>query len=51
MAAYPPRFGDREEGHGGYDAVQLASALTWQESVGMEVIVGTLDHVIGEIVI
>jgi hypothetical protein len=28
----------------GYDAVQLASALTWQESVGMEVIVGTFDR-------
>ena len=27
----------------GYDAVQLASALMWQESVGMEVIVGTFD--------
>ena len=28
----------------GYDAVQLASALMWQESVGMEVIVGTFDR-------
>jgi len=27
----------------GYDAVQLASALTWQESVGMEIIVATFD--------
>jgi uncharacterized protein len=27
----------------GYDAVQLASALMWQESVGMEVVVGTFD--------
>jgi predicted nucleic acid-binding protein len=28
----------------GYDAVQLASALMWQESVGMEVVVGTFDR-------
>jgi len=27
----------------GYDAVQLASALLWQESIGMDVIVGTFD--------
>jgi predicted nucleic acid-binding protein len=27
----------------GYDAVQLASALTWQESVGTDVIVATFD--------
>ena len=27
----------------GYDAVQLASALTFQESVGAEVVVGTFD--------
>ena len=28
----------------GYDAVQLASALTWQESIGTEVVVGTFDR-------
>lgn len=27
----------------GYDAVQLASALTWQESVGTDIIVATFD--------
>lgn len=27
----------------GYDAVQLASAITWQESVGIEVLVATFD--------
>lgn len=27
----------------GYDAVQLASALTWQESIGQEVVLGTFD--------
>jgi uncharacterized protein len=27
----------------GYDAVQLASALIWQESVGLDVIVATFD--------
>ncbi len=28
----------------GYDAVHLASALTWQESIGLDVIVGTFDR-------
>jgi predicted nucleic acid-binding protein len=28
----------------GYDAVQLASALTWQESVGAEVTLATFDR-------
>jgi predicted nucleic acid-binding protein len=28
----------------GYDAVQLASALMWQESVGIEIVVGTFDR-------
>lgn len=27
----------------GYDAVQLASALTWQESIGAEIVVATFD--------
>lgn len=27
----------------GYDAVQLASALTWQESVGTDIVVATFD--------
>ena len=28
----------------GYDAVQLASALTWQEAVGVEITLATFDH-------
>lgn len=28
----------------GYDAVQLASALTWQEAVGAEITLATFDH-------
>jgi uncharacterized protein len=32
-----------EHGLRGYDAVQLASALTWQESVGEEIVVATFD--------
>ena len=28
----------------GYDAVQLASALTWQESVGAEITMATFDR-------
>ena len=27
----------------GYDAVQLASALTWQESVGTDIVIATFD--------
>ncbi len=27
----------------GYDAVQLASALTWQEAIGQDVFLGTFD--------
>jgi len=27
----------------GYDAVQLASALTWQESIGQDIFLGTFD--------
>ena len=27
----------------GYDAVQLASALTWQEGVGTDIVVATFD--------
>lgn len=33
-----------EHGLRGYDAVQLASALTWQESVGEEVVLATFDQ-------
>ena len=33
-----------EHGLRGYDAVQLASALTWQESVGEPIVVATFDH-------
>jgi predicted nucleic acid-binding protein len=32
----------------GHDAVQLASALTWQESVGVEVLFATFDRRLGE---
>ncbi|MBI4477335.1 MAG: hypothetical protein HY654_09195 [Acidobacteria bacterium] len=32
-----------EHGLRGYDAVQLASALTWQESVGEEIVLATFD--------
>lgn len=33
-----------EHGLRGYDAVQLAAALTWQESVGEEIVVATFDQ-------
>lgn len=33
-----------EHGLRGYDAVHLASALTWQESVGEEIVVATFDQ-------
>lgn len=33
-----------EHGLRGSDAVQLASALTWQESVGAEIVVATFDQ-------
>jgi len=32
----------------GYDAVQLASALTWQESVGAEITLATFDRQLWE---
>jgi predicted nucleic acid-binding protein len=32
-----------EHGLRGYDAVQLAAALTWQESVGAEIVLATFD--------
>lgn len=32
----------------GYDAVQLASALTWQESIGHDVFLGTFDSQLWE---
>ena len=28
----------------GYDAVQLAAALTWREAMGREVVLGTFDR-------
>ena len=28
----------------GYDTVQLASALTWQEAAGQEIVLATFDH-------
>lgn len=33
----------------GYDAVQLASALTWQEAVGEEIVLATFDRQLWEI--
>jgi uncharacterized protein len=33
-----------DHGLRGYDAVQLASALTWQESVGAEILLATFDQ-------
>jgi predicted nucleic acid-binding protein len=32
----------------GYDAVQLASALTWQDSIGQEVVLATFDRQLWE---
>jgi len=32
----------------GYDAVQLASALTWQDSVGTEIVLATFDQQLWE---
>jgi predicted nucleic acid-binding protein len=32
----------------GYDAIQLASALTWQESIGEDVILATFDRQLWE---
>lgn len=37
-----------EHGLRGYDAVQLASALTWQESVGEEIVLATFDRQLWE---
>ena len=37
-----------EHGLRGYDAVQLASALAWQESVGEEIVVATFDQQLWE---
>ena len=33
-----------EHGLRGYDAIQLASALTWQESFGEEIVLATFDQ-------
>jgi predicted nucleic acid-binding protein len=32
----------------GYDAIQLASALTWQESIGADVVLATFDRQLWE---
>lgn len=37
-----------EHGLRGYDAVHLASALTWQESVGEQIVVATFDQQLWE---
>jgi predicted nucleic acid-binding protein len=37
-----------EHGLRGYDAIQLASALTWQESVGEEIVLATFDKQLWE---
>lgn len=37
-----------EHGLRGYDAVQLASALSWQESAGEEIVLATFDQQLWE---
>jgi predicted nucleic acid-binding protein len=37
-----------EYGLRGYDAVQLASALTWRESVGEQIVLATFDQQLWE---
>lgn len=37
-----------EHGLRGYDAIQLAAALTWQESVGEEIVLATFDQQLWE---
>jgi predicted nucleic acid-binding protein len=37
-----------DQGLRGYDAVQLASALTWQDSVGAEILLATFDQQLWE---
>jgi predicted nucleic acid-binding protein len=37
-----------DHGLRGYDAVQLASALTWQQSVGAEILLATFDQQLWE---
>ena len=37
-----------EQGLRGYDAVQLASGLTWQESAGQEIVLATFDQQLWE---
>lgn len=37
-----------DHGLRGYDAVQLASALAWQESVGTEIVLATFDQQLWE---
>jgi hypothetical protein len=37
-----------EYGLRGYDAVHLASALTWQESVGEQIVLATFDEQLWE---
>ena len=32
----------------GYDAVQLAAALTWRESVGQDIVLATFDRLLWE---
>jgi predicted nucleic acid-binding protein len=39
-----------DHGLRGYDAVQLASALTWQQSVGAEILLATFDQQLWEAV-
>ena len=37
-----------EHGLRGYDSIQLASALAWQQSVGEEIVLATFDHQLWE---
>ena len=38
-----------DHGLRGYDAVQLASALTWQDSIGQDVVLATFDRQLWEV--
>ncbi|AMY07635.1 hypothetical protein LuPra_00809 [Luteitalea pratensis] len=40
------RWPGQEHGLRGYDAVQLASALVWQDAIGRDVVFATVDQVL-----
>jgi len=37
-----------DHGLRGYDAVQLASALTWRDALGQDIVLATFDHQLWE---